>query len=88
MAHRGRMELSQRGHGHEAVAVLAGLATLFLVVGLIQVFRTPTRRGPPKVLSAEMREFLRLIDWGVATKMLLIFLLGLGLLLLVIRWLL
>ena len=74
--------------GELILAVLAGLAALVLLVGLIQAFWTPTRRGPPKALSVEMREFLRLIDWGVAAKMLLIFLFGLGLLLLVIRWLL
>lgn len=74
--------------GEVVLALLAGLAALFLIVGLIQVFRTPTRRGPPKALSAEAQEFLRLIDWWVAAKMLLISLLGLGTLFLVIRWLL
>ena len=39
-----------------------------------------------KELWAEVRELISMIDWWVATKMLVIFLLALGILVWVIRW--
>ncbi len=71
------------------LAVAALLAALLLIGGLRQAFRIPSRssqRQGWKELRAGVRAFFHAIDWWVATKMLVILMLGLGVIVWVIRW--